>query len=72
MLFRPTSVFVGFDIAFINSKTTLEISSRTNILFQAILTGYHINNVIIITKKDPLIKYLLLVTLHLKQLEHIR
>ena len=55
MLFRPTSVFVGFDIAFINSKTTLEICSRTNILFEAILTGYQINNVIIITMRDPLV-----------------
>ena len=53
MLCRPTSIFVGFDIAFMYSKTTLEISSRTNILFQAVLTGYQIDNVITITMKDP-------------------
>ena len=52
MLCRPTSIFVGFDIAFIYSKTTLEISSRTNILFQAVPTGYQIDNVIAITIKD--------------------
>ena len=53
MLCRPTSIFVGFDMAFIYSKTTLEISSRTNILFQAVLTGYQIDNAIKITMKDP-------------------
>ena len=52
MLCRPTSIFVGFDMAFIYSKTTLEISSRTNILFQAVLTGYQIDNAITITMKD--------------------
>ena len=52
MLCRPTSIFVGFDIAFIYSKTALEISSRTNILFQAVPTGYQIDNVIAITIKD--------------------
>ena len=31
----------------------LEISSRTKILFQAVLTGYQIDNVIAITMKDP-------------------
>ena len=53
MLFRPTSIFVGFDVAFMSSKMTLEISSRTNILFKAVLTGYQIDNVITITMKDP-------------------
>ena len=53
MLCRPTSIFVGFDIAFMYSKTILEISSRTNILLQAVLTGYQIDNVITITMKDP-------------------
>ena len=49
----PTSIFVGFDVAFMYSKTTLEISSRTNILFKAALTGYQIDNAITITMKDP-------------------
>ena len=53
MLCRLTSIFVGFDMAFIYSKTTIEISSRTNILFQAVLTGYQIDNAITITMKDP-------------------
>ena len=53
MLCRLTSIFVGFDMAFIYSKTTIEISSRTNILFQAVLTGYEIDNAITITMKDP-------------------
>ena len=53
MLCRPTSTFVGFDIAFMYSKTTLEISSRTSILFQVALTDYQVNNVITITMKDP-------------------
>ena len=53
MLCRPTSIFVGFDIAFMYSKTILEISSRTNILLQAVLTGYQVDNVIAITMKDP-------------------
>ena len=35
------------------SKTTLESSSRTNILFKAALTGYQKDNAIIITIKDP-------------------
>ena len=52
MLCRLTSIFVGFDMAFIYSKTTLEISSRTNILFQAVLTGYQIDNFITITMKN--------------------
>ena len=52
MLCIPTSIFVCFDIAFIYSKTTLEISNKTNILFQAVLTGYQIDNVITITLKD--------------------
>ena len=52
MLCCPKSIFVGFDIAFMFSKTTLEISSRTNILFLAVLTGYQIDNVITITMKD--------------------
>ena len=53
MLSRPTYIFVGFDIGFMYSKTTLEISSRTNILFQAVLTGYQIDNIITITMKEP-------------------
>ena len=52
MLCHPTSIFVGFDIAFMYSKTILEISSRTNILLQAVLTGYQVDNVITITMKD--------------------
>ena len=31
---------------------TLESISKTNILFQAVLTGYRIDNVITITMKD--------------------
>ena len=54
MLCRPTSIFVGFDIAFMYSKTILEISRRTNILLQAVLTGYRVDNVITTTMKDPL------------------
>ena len=53
MLCRPTSIFVGFDIAFMYSKTILEISSRTNILLQAVLTGYQVDNAIAIIMKDP-------------------
>ena len=52
MLCRPTSIFVGFDITFMYSKTVLEISSRTNILLQAVLTGCQVDNVITITMKD--------------------
>ena len=53
MLFHPTSIFVGLDIPFMYSKTILKISSRTNILFKTVLTGYQIDNVITITMKDP-------------------
>ena len=53
MLCRPTSIFLGFDITFMYSKTTLKISSRTNILFQAALTGYQLDNIFTITVKDP-------------------
>ena len=49
MLCRPTSILVCFDIAFMYPKMTLEISSITNILFQAVLTGYQIDNIIAIT-----------------------
>ena len=52
ILCRPTSVFVGLGIAFMYSKTILEISSRTNILFNTVLTGYQIDNVITITTKE--------------------
>ena len=45
--------FVGFDIAFMYSKMILQISSRTNILLQAVLTGYQVDHVIAITMKDP-------------------
>ena len=55
MVCRLTYIVVGFDMAFIYSKTALEISSRTNILFQAVLTGYQIDNAITITMKDPLV-----------------
>ena len=41
---RPTSIFVGFYVAFMHSKTTLKIKSRTNILFKAVLTDYKIDN----------------------------
>ena len=53
MLCHPTSIFVGFDIAFMYSKTTHEIISRTNILLQVVLAGYQVDNVITITMKDP-------------------
>ena len=53
MLCRHTSIFVGFDIAFMYSKTILEISSRTNILLQAVFTGYQVDNIIAITMKNP-------------------
>ena len=53
MLCYPTSIFVGLEIAFMYSKTILEISRRTNILFKTVLTGYQIDNVITITMKDP-------------------
>ena len=55
MLCCPTSICVGFDIAFMYSKTILEISSRTNILLQAVLTGYQVDNVITVTMKDPFV-----------------
>ena len=35
------------------SKMSLEISSRIKILFQAVLTGYQIDNVDTITINDP-------------------
>ena len=53
MLCRPTSIIVGFDMAFMYSKATLKISSRTNILFQAAFTSCKIDNVIAVTVKDP-------------------
>ena len=53
VLCRPTTIFVGFDVTFMYSKATLEISSRTNILFKAVLTDYQIDNVTTITMKDP-------------------
>ena len=53
MLCHPTAIFVGFDIVFMYSKTTLEISSRTNMLFQAVLTACQIDYVITIAMKDP-------------------
>ena len=53
MLCCPTSIFIGFDSAFMYSKTILEIIGRTNILLQAVLTGYQVDNVIAITMKDP-------------------
>ena len=49
---HTTSIFVGLDIAFMYSKMVLEISSRTNILLQAVLTGCQVDNVITITMKD--------------------
>ena len=52
MLCRSTSIFVGFDIAFMYSKMVLEISSTTSILLQAVLTGCQVDNVITITMKD--------------------
>ena len=54
MLCLPTSIFVVFDMAFMNSKTIPEISSRTNILLQAVLIGYQVDNVITIAMKDHL------------------
>ena len=53
MLCHPTSTFVGFDVAFMYSETVFEISSGTNLLLQAVLTGYQVDNVIIITMKNP-------------------
>ena len=47
MLCRPA-------IAFMYSKMTLGIGSRTNILFQVALKNYQIDNVITITMKDSL------------------
>ena len=55
MLYSPISIFVGLDIAFMNSKTIPEISSRTNILFKAVLLCYQIGNFITITMEDPLV-----------------
>ena len=49
---HPTSIFVGFDTAFMYSKTIHEICSGTNILLQAVLTGYQLDNVVTITIKD--------------------
>ena len=49
MLFHPTSIFVGLDIAL----CILKISSRTNILFKTVLTTNQLDNVITITMKDP-------------------
>ena len=53
MLCRSISIFIGFDISFMYSKTILEISSRTNILSREVLTGYQVDNVITIKMKDP-------------------
>ena len=52
MLCSQTCIFVGLDIAFMYSKTILEISNRTNILFNAVLTGHQRDNIITITMKD--------------------
>ena len=52
MVCSPTSIFVGLNIAFMYSKTILEISNKTNILLKVFLTGYQIDNVIAITMKD--------------------
>lgn len=35
------------------SKTTLQISSRTNILFQAVFTSFQTDNVIKVTMNEP-------------------
>ena len=40
-------------MTFMYSKTILEISNRTNILFKTVLTGYQIDNVITIPMKNP-------------------
>ena len=53
MLCRPISIFVGFEIAFMYSKTILELSSRITILLQAVLTVYLVDNVIITMKDTP-------------------
>ena len=52
MVCCPTSIFIGLDIAFMHSKTILEISNWTNILPKVFLTGYQIDNIITIIMKD--------------------
>ena len=52
MLCRPTSIFLGFDIDCMYSKTILEVTSRTNIFLQVVPKGYQVDNVITITMKD--------------------
>ena len=51
MLCSPISIFFCLDIAFMYSKTIFEISSRDNVFFKAVLTGYQIDNVNMITMK---------------------
>ena len=53
MLCRPTSIFIGFDIDCMYSKAILEVTSRTNILLQAVPRGYQVDKVITITMNDP-------------------
>ena len=52
MLCSPKSIFVGLGITLMYFETILEISSRTKILFNAVLTGYQKDNVNTITMKD--------------------
>ena len=54
MLYGTTSVFVGLDIAFMYSKSMLEISRRTNIFFKVVITGYQIDIITTITMNEPL------------------
>ena len=54
MLSHPTSVFAGLDIAFMYSKSMLEISRRTNIFFTIVITIYQIDKITTITMNEPL------------------
>ena len=54
MLSHPTSFFAGLDIAFMYSKSMLEISRRTNIFFKVVITGYQIDIITTITMNEPL------------------
>ena len=51
-LCSTTSIFVILDIPFYVFKTILEFSSRTNVLFKTVLTGYRTDNINTIKMKD--------------------
>lgn len=54
ILYSPIPNFAGLDIAFMYSKSMLEISRRTNIFFTIVITSYQIDKITTITMNEPL------------------